>query len=389
MMKRILKFALIASIFTSLVNADEYKAVVNNKLNKLEIHEDEGVLSVKSIPATDLKKNQVSSYARALIDPQNSSANAISFEYKGDGSDFYASVFLGEKKNLLDAYEAVFPLKSTEWQKRTILISEFARNAKPWNPTDLNLENTRASLNALKFIGFGRGFKYHRYNHPDFSFQIRNIKFVQAPEILKLPLKKGIPNFLEKLKANQSVKILLIGDSITEHGKDLSHTYHGMKQLGKEAEVFNAAIGGHSSRCGEIVLERSVGRMPKPDLIVLMYGANDCKLVTSPQLFESHLMNTINKLNRLTDGNSEFLLINGVPRLEKGSMQSKEIVEKITPAYDLIAQKHGLLVVDSMSAFLALNEEDKKQYYKDTIHQTQEGQKFIGRLISKTIKEQK
>ena len=208
-MKKILKYVAALTVFSSLLTAADYEAIVLKGENKLMVTEAEGILLLKSEGPETLKKkkNTVTSYARRLITEQDGTGNAVSFEFKGDGSDFFASVFLGESKSLVDAHEAIFPLSSTKWQKRVITFEQFARNAKPWNKPKMTLENIHPIITSLRYVGFGRGFKYHRFNHPDYSFEIRNFKFIQAPEVKNLPIKKGINAFRSK-------QILLIISSL-------------------------------------------------------------------------------------------------------------------------------------------------------------------------------
>ncbi|WDE95220.1 SGNH/GDSL hydrolase family protein [Lentisphaera profundi] len=392
-MKKILKFVTVLTAFSSLLTAADFEAIVIKGENKLTVNEAEGVLSLKSAGPEALKKKKTSvvSYARRAISEQDGTGNAVSFEFKGDGSDFFASVFLSESKNLVDAHEAIFPLSSTKWQKRVITFEEFARNAKPWNKPKMTEKNIHPIMESLTYMGFGRGFKYHRYNHPDYSFAIRNFKFVQAPKVKNLAIKKGIDAFVGKLANDEPVKILLLGDSITEHGKELSHTYHAMQLLGKKAKVVNAAIGGQTSRGGEIIFERSLRKLPNPDLIVIMYGANDCNNMGegtgfNDLVFEKHLMNLINKVNHSTNGKCEFLLINGVPRVDKETRISENRVEPLLPAIERVSKQYDLILCDTMSRFLANSKEENDQYYKDGIHQNQEGLKFMGEIIAETIK---
>ena len=388
-MKNFLKGLILVSLLGQVAMSGEYKTVVVKDAPQLEVTENTGIISIES-KLTNEKKPAVSCAWRN-IKPTDGQGNAISFDVKGDGSDFLASVFLGEHKSLLnDAHEATFTLSSTDWTTVSIPFTEFAANPKPWGVKKMDGSKLIPHMDKITHLGFGRGFHFHRYKHPSYSFQVRNIKFIELPEIKNYPIKQGIKTFKEKLAANQKVNILLLGDSITEMGKEQSHFVHAMNKMGKQATVANAAIGGHSVRGGQLVFSRSLKKMPKPDLVFMMYGANDCKALTetsgfSSEVFEKQVLSLINKVNRETQGQCEFLLVNGVPRVEKESFESKNIVEPLAPAYDRISQQYGLTLCDSLSQYLSLSVADKQRYYKDTIHQNQDGLKFLGSLIAKTI----
>ncbi|MCM8531805.1 MAG: GDSL-type esterase/lipase family protein [Lentisphaeraceae bacterium] len=339
------------------------------------------------------KKDKSISYAWATIG-SSKGFNTVSFDVKGDGSDFYASLFLGQSKYLLDGFETIFPLKQTSWHTVEVPMVDFARNVKPWAVKKMDGTNLSLKSEMIKYIGFGRGYTIYKPNHPNYSFSIRNIKFTNKAYPSKTKLTQGLQKTIAKIKEKKKVKVLLLGDSITDMGRSLSHTVHAFRTLEKKHacsfEIVNAAIGGHSVRGGQIILPRSLAKMAKPDLTVLFFGANDCKSVNgtngfSEQVFQKQLYNLIDRLNENTKGHTEFLLINGVPRIDKTTMLSTGIVEKISGAYEKLNLAHNLTLCDTMASYNKLSTDKKKVYFKDTIHQTQEGLKFIGSLIEQRI----
>ena len=369
--------------------AGSFQTIAVKGSPKLEVSEKSGIIKLSSNFKDD--KKPAVSYAWRAITAQHGQGNAISFEVRGDGSDFLASVFLGESKFLLDAaHEASFSLASKQWHEVTIPFSDFVQNQKPWGVKKMDGSKLIPKMATIKNLGFGRGFHYHRFDHPSYAFEVRKVKFIQLPETAQLPLKQGLKMVKKKLASGQKLNVLLLGDSITEMGKDQSHFVHAMSKRHKEAIVVNAAIGGHSVRGGELVLSRSLKKMPKPDLVFIMYGANDCKAITetsgfNSEVFEQQLLSLIHKVNRQTSGQSEFLLVNGAPRIDRDTFESKGFVEPLAPAYKRISEKHGLVLCDSLSTYLKLSAADKELYYRDTIHQNQEGLKFLGSLIANTI----
>jgi lysophospholipase L1-like esterase len=375
----------------SLVSAQDFTAVISSGSAQLEITQADGEISFISKPEND-KQNAVS-YGRQAIKIAKG-ANTVSFEVKGDGSDFYASIFLGEGKFLHSAYEAAFSLKNTAWHKVTLPFSYFSRNDKPWNPVkSLGLESTSVNSSKITHLGFGRMYMYSRHNHPNYSFSIRNVKFSAENNSKNMSVRQGLKQSISKIKNKEKINVLLLGDSITHMGKDNNHTYHAFKEMNAlgNATIINAAMGGHTSRAANVILSRSLAKMPNPDLTIIFFGANDCKAVQegngfTSKVFEKNLLQLIKNVNQRTHGKSEFLLINGVPRVNKADMISTGEVEKITAAYKNIAKEHGLVLCDTIELYNQLPLKDKKAYYRDTVHQSQKGLAFIGKQIAQKLK---
>lgn len=366
-------------------------SIVNVKGSaQLEVSKKKNEYSFKSVPEN--KKQKAISYAQKSIKVP-AGLNAISFEVKGDDSDFFASIFLGVSQMLHAAHEAIFSLKNKEWHEVAVPFSHFSRNEKPWGKVQgMDLNSVYLNPAKISHIGFGRLNVYHTFNHPNYAFSIRNIKFTKV-KTAEAKIKAGLKNTRSKLNNKKPLNILLLGDSITHMGKDQSHTFFAMQQLNTlgHTNIVNAAIGGHTSRAGNIILSRSLNKMPNPDLTVIFYGANDCKAVQdgsgfNSQVFEKQLMQLIQNVSTRTNGKSEFLLINGVPRVEKGTLETTGVVEKISDAYQRIAKGHGLVLCNTIDLYNQLPLAEKKTYYKDTVHQTPEGLKFIGKQIAKILK---
>lgn len=382
-------------VLATSLTAQNYQSIKTSGAPELKLSEEKGALFIQSKSAGE-KKPAVSYAWRVLKkDELAQDANTLTFEVQADGSDFYGSVMLGASKFLLNAHEATFTLKSKEWQKISIPLDEFCRNQKPWSIKKMDGSALMLKQEMIKFIGFGRGFQFNKYDHPNYSFKIRNIKFVQTKIPNAPPLAGGLSRLKEKLQKGEAVKVLLLGDSITDMGKSESHTFHAFEELKKkfssQVTVCNMAIGGHSVRGANIVLPRSLAKLPSPDLTVIFFGANDCKSITptsgfSAKIFSRQLERLIQRVNRLSGGSSEFLLINGVPRLDKKKVGvSTGLVEKLAPAYTQIAEEHKLILCDTLGPYNKLNKSEKELYYKDTVHQDQPGLKFLGSLIAETI----
>jgi len=325
-----------------------------------------------------------------------SDANGISFEIKGNGSKNYASVFLGYMKYITNGYGAAFPLDSKQWKKVSIRFDDFVQNDKPWGVRGkMNINTLKLDPAKVNYLAFGRGNHFHKFYPKTCSFEIRDIKLeknISKKEVKQFS--KGLTRTNSLLKNNKPLNILLLGDSITDHGKDKSFAYYCGKMLtkkyGSKIKVANCGIGGHSVRGGTIVLPRSIRTMPNPDLVCIFYGANDCKAANgesgfNAKTFQLQIEKLIDGVRIATDGKADILVINGVPRLDKKRTQSLKIVENIADGSKAAASAKQAAFLDTLSVFAEMSQDEWNKYYKDTIHQNASGLEFIGKLMYNKI----
>ena len=335
-------------------------------------------------------------YARMPIRPVPRNADGISFEFKGDGSPQYASVFVGEHASLFNAYEAIFPLATNGWQTMTLRWTDFVKNDPPWETGQTRFSETNVvpAPEALRFIGFGQGGCFNKFYTSHFNFEIRNIRILDDLPQDRMPAySAGLARTRNLIENGKPLQILLLGDSITDFGGDANYGFQCGQLLKQrwhvDARVYNAGIGGHSVRAGTIVLPRSLRAMPDPDLVCILYGANDCKAVNdqagyNEAVFARNLEMLIDQVRRGTKGTADIMLLSGVPRLDK-NMQSAGTIEKIIGACKRVASERQTAFCDTFPLYLALPEAEKKKVYRDTIHQTPQGQVFLGELLFMTI----
>lgn len=360
------------------------------------------VLEVRSQPVKDAPwhaKASAPALAVCRVDGIGSDSEGLSFEVKGDGSEHYASVCVSETKDAMSGYEAVFPLRSTQWQTVTLRWRDFVRNDVPWNANArLNVNDMAVSPTAIRFIGYGQGQCHFKFYAPSLSFDIRNIRVVSGlPDDPVPSYSKGLARTRTLLQRKKPLNILLLGDSITDLGGDKSYGWHCAKLLREKAgvacQVANAGIGGHTARHGMIVLPRSMLSMPEPDLVCIMYGANDCKAANPPYqktgfgeaAFAKNLEALVDQVRRLTRGQADVMLLSGVPRLDTPGGTTSGAVEAIVGAVRRVASEKETAFCDTFPAFLLLNAAEKQEFYMDTIHQTQAGLEFIGKLVYESL----
>jgi len=340
------------------------------------------------------------SYVAAPWQCPADAGDGISFEVKGDGSTYYASFFLSYQPNVSMGYEAIFPLASTEWHKVTLRWDELVQNHLPFDAkivgldTGLVLEPSRITT-----IGFGTGATLHEYRPQQYALEVRSIRIeAHIPVHQVASYSKGLARTVALIKAKQPLKILLIGDSITAMYRDRSYGYYLGQELtqayGVDCQVANVAIGGQTVRYGTIILGRSLATMPDPDLVCIMFGANDCKEVEyrpafTAEVFAAQLANLIARVRQGTDGKADILLLSGVARLNQERTENAGTVEKIADGIRQAAEANQTGYCDTLAAYHTLlqgKQEEWLKLYKDTIHQGEDGQKFLCEQVFATIK---
>jgi lysophospholipase L1-like esterase len=371
--------------------------------SKVAIEQDQNVLHINAAPVKSAKWTGTTSAVGLTympIGPVNQNSAGISFEYKGDGSAKFGSVFVGRDNDLLNSFEAFFPLDSTDWRTMTVRWTDFINNSLPWgNQAHLALADMTVVPAEMRFIGFGRSNCNYKFFTPKFSFAIRNIRLVATLPDNPVPAhSKGLSHTTELIRQKKPLHILMLGDSITDLGGGQSHGWHCAQLLHQKyglppCPVANAGISGQTARFATIALPRALRLMPHPDLVCIMYGANDCKAASgefakagfTEEAFAKNLEFLIDQIRRATDGKPDIILISGVPRLDKKGGKTTGAVEKVVGAYKKVAAQKETAFCDTLPAYLKLPPAQKKAYYRDSIHQTQLGLTFIGQLMFKAI----
>jgi lysophospholipase L1-like esterase len=324
-------------------------------------------------------------------------STGISFDVRGAGEPVLVSVMVAPDKSVHIGWEATFFAEGTDWKTVKIRWDQFSPNCKPWNPGRF-VDGTPLEPDTLKFIAFGRGNQFNKDQPAGWAFDVRGIQTESVLPIVEVPKKvsTGLSRTRAIIKQKGHLNILMLGDSITMHGKDQTYGYHFAKKLeeqfGITSSVANAGIGGHTVRGGRVVLKRSLKLMPNPDLVFVMYGANDCKSVQTSGLtaesFHVQYGALIDDLRIATGGKTDIVVLTGVPRLNKERTETSGVVEPIVPGVHAVAKSRDLALVDTFPAFLKLTPERVEAYYKDTIHQLPGGQVFMGELAYEQILKQ-
>jgi lysophospholipase L1-like esterase len=332
-------------------------------------------------------------------------ATGISFEVRSSGNDTLVSVFIANNElDIETGWEAAFQTGSGAWRKVSLSWDDFVLNYKPWS-TDVgvSVNQYKPTPEDVAYIAFGRGNHFHDDYPERWQFDIRKLRLEFNQEQDSVP--SQFPHQLAKLKKRtgekQNINVLLLGDSLTATNKENSWGHRFIARLanayGIEATVHNAAVPGHTTRGGYIVLERSLLGMPEPDLVCMLYGANDAKGIgissgSEPMTardMQFYYEDLIDRVRTMTHGNADLLLLTGNPRYTtKGGPDSAFIVEEILDGIIAAASSRDVFLINTFCEYTALSNDDIARYVKDTVHPSEAGIDFLASLAFDAVVEE-
>lgn len=193
------------------------------------------------------------------------------------------------------------------------------------------------------------------------------------------------------IKANQPVRIVCIGDSITGvyYHSGSVRAYPEMLQIALKkihpqatVTVRNAGISGDTSKGGLARLERDV-LVHKPQLVTIMFGMND--LVGTP--VDGFVANMKQIIQRCRDAGVEVVLCTQNSIVDSPQRPVAKLAEYSQAIRDL-AKAESLGVADCHAAFEAVRAKDPLKWnllLSDAIHPNMDGHKLFAETIAKTI----
>lgn len=202
---------------------------------------------------------------------------------------------------------------------------------------------------------------------------------------------KPLQKTLEKLLANQPVKIICFGDSVTgvyyHTGGRRAYTAMvaaALEEAYPEAEVtaINAGISGNTTADGLRRIEKDV-LAHEPDLVTVMFGLNDMVRVPIPD-FKVNLGQIV---KRCREAGAEVLLCTPNSVISTSSRRIGTLVE-YCEAIREVAAEHETPLCDVHATFEALRNRDPVAWrltLSDEIHPNMDGHKLIAETICLAI----
>jgi lysophospholipase L1-like esterase len=197
--------------------------------------------------------------------------------------------------------------------------------------------------------------------------------------------------FREKLKANQPVKIVCLGDSVTgvyyhTGGRRAYTAMVGVALDGAfpkaRVTAINAGISGNTTADGLKRLQKDV-LAHKPDLVTVMFGLNDMVRVPIPD-FKVNLGQIIQRCRGV---GAEVLLCTPNSVIDTSNRRIATLVDYCDAIHE-VARKHQVPVCDVHATYEALRSRDPVAWrllLSDEIHPNMDGHKLIAETICLAI----
>ncbi|MBE7466648.1 MAG: CIA30 family protein [Planctomycetes bacterium] len=263
-------------------------------------------------------------------------AAGISFRFRGNGSDDFVAVSLVDETFTM-RYAALIGLQSKEWRTVRLRWTDFVPEVvtADW----FGAPGTAMQPSKIRGIWFGRWFYFKPWAACTFELDELALEAEIPQTEPALPDASGMQRTLAKLRAKELVTLVALGDSITygTHIKDRARDgWPGRLQdeLRKafgydQIHVVNKGIGGLETRQAIALLPRDVAAM-KPDLVLVHFGYNDYSSLLqkrkSPEeqraIARGNWRELVLRVRRLTEGQSEVLLIATIPGADEARRES-------------------------------------------------------------------
>lgn len=191
-------------------------------------------------------------------------------------------------------------------------------------------------------------------------------------------------NIIEKLKSNENVKIVALGDSLT-YGWMTSQGYldflkiHILKKYkGAKFEIINKGIPGDTANDGLRRVENDVTKI-SPDLVLVQFALNDAYTGYSPDDFKKKFESIILKIKE--KNTPEIALLTSVNLLNSEENKFAELY------YDKIhecGEKYNLPVVDVNGYWkekISSGIKHSQLVQSDGIHPTEKGYELMAEAV--------
>lgn len=326
---------------------------------------------------------------RARGRPEWDRAAGFSFWVKGDGSDHLGGLEIVWNENYALRYAFAFPIDGTAWRKVVV----------PWR--DLIPELPKPGANYIAPVGgnapsklgaiwFGKWWYWRDYAAHSYAIdEIRLEPKIDLDTREYRPAGAPLARVLKKLKARRPVKIVTMGDSLTDfrHWANRGTNWPTLlaaklkKKYGAEVEIVNPAIGGTELRPNLVLLPRWTRKHADADLVTILFGYNDWSSGMRREMFEETLKDAIERVRRATRGGADVLLLTTCPAVERW-----ETMAELAEAARKAAKDRNAGLCDIERAFHEAAGRNKERLYcRDRTHLGPEGHELVARTVLEAI----
>lgn len=257
--------------------------------------------------------------------PEWDKADGFSFWVKGDGSNHLGGIEFAWDGNYSLRYALAFPIDDTDWRKVTVRWRDLApETANPAAlPIDVKDGNAPSKLGA---IGFGKWWYWRDYGAHSYTIdQIQLEGKIDGENQSFRPTGDPLARVRAKLAKKQSIKIVLMGDSLTDLAHWANRKQNWPTMISEKIEatygvkpiVVNAAIGGTELRQNLVLIPRWSREHHDADLVIVCFGGNDWSSGMRGRMFDESNRDAVQRIRRATEGGADILLCTTCPSCER------------------------------------------------------------------------
>ena len=316
-------------------------------------------------------------------------AEGLSFWLQGDGSGNWGGLELIDGEDYSLRYGYCFPLDSTEWRKVTVPWCDLVPELPAGKPVDPHGGYAPSGFGNL---WFGKWWYWRDY--PAHSFAVDQVALepkVPVDRTDYTPTQGGTPKLLAKLTAKQPVTIVTMGDSLSDkqHWANREVLWSELlvaklrEQFGGEVTLVNPAIGGTQLTQNLVLMPRWLRETPRPDLVTVWFGFNDWDSGMRGEHFAEMLRFGVDRIRRMTGGESEVLLLTTCPSIERW-----DTMEELAEAVRTVAAEKRTGLADVSAAFHAAAPDEAARaplYCSDKTHLGPAGHELAAETVRAAI----
>lgn len=319
--------------------------------------------------------------------PEWDKAAGFSFWVKGDGSQHLGGIEIIWDGNYSLRYALAFPIDNTNWRKITVrwrdLVPETSNSAAL--PIDANNGNAPSKLGP---VWFGKWWYWRDYAAHSYTIdQIQLESKIEGDERSFRPNGDPLARVRAKLAKKQAIKIVLMGDSLTDVAHWANRTENWPAMLAEKIEaaygvkptIINTAIGGTELRQNMVLMPRWTGEHHDADLVIVCFGGNDWSSGMRGRMFERSNRDAIERVRRATEGGADVLLCTTCPSVERWHTMG-ELAEACRSAAK--AENAGL--ADTEAAFHTAGKgvpDRERLYVRDKTHLAPAGHEVVAATV--------
>jgi len=320
-------------------------------------------------------------------------ADGISFWVKGDGSETCGSLEFIYNWDYAQRYALCFPIKGTGWQKVTV----------PWR--DFLIETVHTTTRGLAPAGTYKpsllvdmrvGKWWYWGDYPAHAYTIDEIRLepsITVDSSLHKPAGHALGRFKQKLLDGQNVKIVTMGDSLTDFGHWSNATTNWPTYLKQKIEaaypgvtvtLVNSAVGGTELRHNVIRVPVWSQSHVDADLVTVFIGYNDWGAGVRGPMFEESMTMAVDRARRATGGAADFLIMTTCPAEARWT----EMAELAQAGRDVAADRNaGLADIEDAFHTVAPLPADRTQYFADGTHLSAMGQDLVADVVFAAVQD--